>query len=129
MDDDLPTPAEILATHEEIEKAYDLKHRGARVAAPRLKIKRLLRDVEQRDEVYPRAGQLLRDLVTSHFFEDGNKRTAWITMREYLDRHGEQPAETGEGAERVLRRIRRFDPDEIAAWLETGTIDEDRLEP
>ena len=67
--------------------------------------------------------------MTSHFFEDGNKRTAWITTREYLDRHGEQPAETGEDAERVLRRIRRYDTDEIAAWLETGAIDEDRLDP
>lgn len=46
MDDDLPTSAEILATHEEIEEAYDLKHRGARVAVPRVKIKRLLRGVK-----------------------------------------------------------------------------------
>ena len=129
MTDDLPTPEEILTTHEEIEAAYDLTHRGVRVAAPKLKLRRLLRDVEAHDDRMLRAAQLLRDLVTSHFFEDGNKRTAWVTTREYLARQDERPAETGKAAERVLRRIRRFDVEEIATWLETGVIDEDRLSP
>jgi len=42
VSDDLPTPEEILATHEEIEEAYDLTHRGTRVAAPRLTLRELL---------------------------------------------------------------------------------------
>lgn len=127
-DDDLPTAPEVIANHDEIEEEYDLKYKGAAVAAPRLKIKRLLRDIEDGD-CYQRAAQLLRDLLTSHFFEDANKRTSWMTARKYLDDHGEQPAETGEKAERVLSRIRRYDVAEIAEWLETGQIDEDRLHP
>ena len=127
-DDDLPSAEEILATHEEIEDAYDMKYRGPAVAAPRLELRRLLDDIEDGD-LYYRAAQLLRDLVTSHFFENGNKRTAWVTTREFLAQYDERPAERGEVAERVLRRIRRYDVDELAEWIETGEIDEERLGP
>jgi death-on-curing protein len=130
VSDELPTPAEILATHEEIEEAYDLTHRGSRVAVPRLTLRELLEDVAEHapDEVYLRAAHLLRDLVTGHLFEDGNKRTAWVTTREYLSRNDARPADA-DLAERVLKRIRRYDVEEIATWLETGEIDEDRLRP
>lgn len=128
-DDALPEPEEVLTIHEEIEKEYDLKYRGVRVAAPRLKIKRILREAREYDDVYMRAAFLLRKLLTAHFFEDANKRTAWTTMQVYLERYGEEPAERGERAVRVLRRIRRYEVDEIAEWLETGAIDRDRLGP
>jgi prophage maintenance system killer protein len=130
MDDSkLPTPEEILATHEEIEEQYDMKYTGTRVAAPKLKLKRILEETAEHDGVYTRAAFLLRKLVTAHYFEDGNKRTAWVTMREYLQEHDETPAERGKESGKVLRRVRRFDVDEIATWLETGEIDEDRLDP
>ncbi len=128
MTDDLPTAEEILATHEEIEEAYDMKYRGAAVAAPRLKFRRLLDDIEAGDR-HHRAGQLLRDLITSHYFEDGNKRTAWATTLLYLEQFDETPAETGERVPKILRRIRRYDVEEIAEWIETGDIDEERLGP
>lgn len=131
MTDDphLPTPEEILATHEEIEDAYDMKYTGVKVAAPKLKLKRILRDADDYDDVYDRAAFLLRKLITAHIFEDGNKRTAWTTVREYLDAHGETPANHGPSAKPVMYRIRRFNVEEISEWLETGDIDEDRLEP
>jgi death-on-curing protein len=50
-------------------------------------------------------------------------------MRQYLQEHDEIPAERGIESGKVLRRVRRFDVDEIATWLETGEIDEDRLDP
>ncbi|GGN26318.1 Fic family protein [Halarchaeum nitratireducens] len=118
-----------MATHEEIEADYDLKYTGARVASPRLEIRRLLREGEDVEGLYPRAAFLLRKLVTAHVFEDGNKRTAWVTTREFLLDHGEEPPDRGPNVPRVLRKIRRYDVDEIAEWLETGEIDEDRLEP
>lgn len=76
-----------------------------------------------------RAAALLRDLITSHFFEDANKRTAWSATRLYLDDHDARPAETGNRVPHILKRIRRYDVDEIADWLAEGEIDEDRLEP
>lgn len=127
--DQLPTPAEIIATHEEIEETYDLTHRGARVAAPRLKLREILDNVASYDTVYQRAAALLRQVITAHLFEDGNKRTAWTTTILYLDTIGDAPAETGDRVPHILRRIRRYDVDELAEWLETGNIDEDRLDP
>lgn len=129
LDDTLPAPEEILVTHEEIERTYDMKYTGVRVAAPKLKLRRVVRAADDYDDLYHRAAYLLRKLVTAHFFEDGNKRTAWVTVRKYLSENGETPAERGPDAGRVLRRIRRYDVPEIAEWLESGEIDDSRLGP
>lgn len=74
---EFPKPKEILATHEEVEAAYDLTHTGAREPVPRLKIERLLEEIDKHDGLYLRAAYLLQKLITNHYFEDGNKRTAW----------------------------------------------------
>jgi len=124
-----PRPREIIATHEEIEEAYDMKYIGARVASPKLELRRLLREGGDYDDVYMRAGFLLRKLVTAHLFEDGNKRTAWVTTRDFLRDHDAEPAESDVDVPTVLRRIRRYDVDEVAEWLRTGALDEDRLQP
>lgn len=128
-DDDLPSPDEIMTAHDRIVETYDLTHDDVNVVAPRLKFRRLLEEVAKQDDTYERAAQLLRDLVTSHYFEDGNKRTAWIVTREYLNEHGERPAERSDRVPHILRRVRRYDVDEIADWLRTGSLDEDRLSP
>ena len=61
---DLPTPNEIMATHEEIEAQYDLKYRGTRVAAPRLVLRRLLEEAEELSGEYPQGAFLLLNLIT-----------------------------------------------------------------
>lgn len=128
-DADLPTPAEIVAIHEEIEAMYDLKYTGSRVAAPRVNLEEIVRDAGRQDDVFTSAAILLRRLVTAHLFEDGNKRTAWTVTLIYLERKGETPPGGDETVERVLKRIRRFDVHEIATWLATGEIDRSRLSP
>ncbi|MFC4989348.1 Fic family protein [Saliphagus infecundisoli] len=125
---EFPDPEDVLAAHDEIEDDYDLTHTGARVVAPRLKIERLLDEIDEHDGLYLRAGYLLKKLITSHYFEDGNKRTSWMVVRDYLAENGKEPADLRETV-RVLKRIRAFDPEEIAEWLETGEIDRDRLYP
>ena len=127
--DDLPTPDEILATHAEIEEQYDLKFTGAYSSVPQVSLREVLAEAENLDGVYRRAAFLLRKLITEHVFRDGNKRTAWVTSREYLAGKGLRPAEKGDRVPHVLRRIRRYDVDEIARWLESGEIDQDRLRP
>jgi death-on-curing protein len=125
----LPTPDEILTIHEEIEEAEDMKYRGVRVAAPKLDLREFLTEAAEYDDIYLRAAFLLRKLITAHLFEDGNKRTAWAVTREYLGRHGLEPAQRDVSTERVLRRIRRYEVEEIATWLESGDLDRDRLHP
>lgn len=128
-DDQLPSPDEILVAHEELEDTYGMKYRGTRVAAPKLDLRDILDAVGEYETVSLRAACLLRKLISAHLFEDGNKRTAWVVTREYLDRHGLEPAAPRAEVERVLRRIRRYDVSEIAAWLADGELDSSRLEP
>lgn len=127
--DELPSADEILTIHEEIEEVEDMKYRGTRVEAPRLDLRELLDEARELDDPFLRAAFLLRKLITAHLFEDGNKRTAWAVTREYLGRHGLEPAERDVSVERVLRRVRRYDVVEIAYWLESGNLDHDRLYP
>jgi len=128
-DETLPTPEEILAIHEEIEEEYDLTHTGAAVAAPKVDLREIRSDAAEFDSVYFRAAYLLRKLVTAHLFEDANKRTAWATTEIFLERNGIEPAERGQPVERVLKRIRRYEVEEIAEWLESGDLDRSRLGP
>lgn len=128
MDDDqLPTVDEIHVNHETIEEAYDLDHQGVRVYFPDKKLQSLLDDVREYDDEFFRAAKILRRLPILHIYEDGNKRTAWLTVVEYLDRHNLEPAMTGDIVERVMKCRERYDIEELATWLETGKIDEDRL--
>lgn len=128
-DHELPSAREILNTHQEIEEAYDMKYRGTRTVAPRLKFSRILEEVDEHSGLWMRAAALLRKVLTAHLFEDGNKRTAWVVTREFLERIDQKPAADRGEVERVLKRIRRYDVEEIATWLETGELDRSKLEP
>ena len=124
----LPTPGEILTIHDRLEEVYDLKHTGTMTAAPRLAIKdNVLAEAQKYDDPYHRAAALLWHLISTHVFEDANKRTAWTAAMEYLDRHGIDPDLPEEEVARVVRRHGLFTVDELATWLETGEIDTDRL--
>jgi prophage maintenance system killer protein len=126
--DDLPDPSEIIQIHQRIEDEYNLKHTGASVAAPRLRFANLLEEVDEYEGTHMRAAALLRKIITAHYFEDANKRTGWATTRKYLENHREAPADR-ERVERVLRNIRSFSVEEIAEWLNSGEIDEERFHP
>jgi hypothetical protein len=45
----------------------------------------------------------------------------------YLNEAGHEAAPTDEDAERVLLNRKRFDEAELATWLETGDIPEERF--
>lgn len=128
--EDLPDSERIIEIHDRIEDEFDLTYTGAAVAAPRLQFEELLAEVDEYEGEYQRAGALLRKIITAHYFEDGNKRTGWMTTREYLDDHGHAPAELEpDRVAHVLKSIRSYDVTEIASWLEDGEIDEERLNP
>lgn len=130
VDDDLPTAEEILAVHEELEAAYDLKYTGIKKAAPKLKLRReVLEPAAEYDDPYHRAAVLLFSIQSVHVFEDANKRTAWTVMMEYLDRNGVDPEfpQSEEVIERIVRRAGLYSTEELATWIETGEIDTSRL--
>lgn len=126
-DAELPTAAEIIDVHEQLEETYDLKHTGTMKAAPKLKIRRdALSPAREYDDPYHRAAALLWHLISLHVFQDANKRTAWTVTMDYLDRNGIDPDLPDDPA-RIVRRIGLFDVEELATWLETGEIDTSRL--
>ena len=99
-------------------------------SATTVKFQELLTELDESVGTYQRAAALLRKIITAHYFEDGNKRTGWMTAREYLDDHGHVPAERDpERVEHVMKSIRAFGVSEIAKWLEDGKIDEEKLNP
>ncbi len=127
----LPSGRQIVATHDELEEEYDLDHEGAAVPNPAVHYSEIVKETRDNHfHPHDRAAYLLRRLITAHYFEDANKRTAWMTIRDYLDRHGLEPAKTDkEDTEPILNAIRAFSVDELSEWLETGDIDESKLHP
>ena len=99
-------------------------------AAPKAKLRRNVLDPASKyDDPYHRAAILLFKTQSVHIFEDANKRTAWTVMMEYLDRYGITPElpQDDDVIERIVRRTGLFDIEELAEWLETGDIDEEKL--
>jgi prophage maintenance system killer protein len=130
MSDNLPTPAEIVAMHEEIEEAYDLKYKGVRIAAPKLTLREdVVEPAAEHDDPWHRAAVLLFGIPSAHVFEDANKRTAWAVTTEYLHEQGLEVdlPQDDKTIERIVRRGGLFDTEELAEWLETGEIDESKL--
>lgn len=130
-DGELPTAEEIITVHEQLEEAYDLKHKGLMKAAPKLKLRtKVIDEAAKYDEPHHRAAVLLFRIPSVHIFNDANKRTAWTVTQEYLDRCGLDPTvpQGSETTEKIIRRAGAFSIEELAEWLETGEIDLERVQ-
>lgn len=123
----LPTIEEIYANHEEIVKRYDIDYPGTGAFFPDDKLSRVIERAAEYDDVHTQSATFLKQIPRVHVFEDGNKRTAWLTVLELLDRNGLEPVPKREEAETVLKRRQRFNVEELAHWLRTGEIDRNRL--
>ena len=87
----------------------------------------VLEPVAEEDGRFHRAAGLLRKIITAHVFEDTNKRIAWTVTVLYLEDHDAEPADRDtERVERILKRVRRYDIEEISGWLAIREIYEDR---
>lgn len=126
--DVLPSVKNIHQNHNLIVEEYQLDNPGVEDPFANRKLQDILDEASEYDDVYLRAATLLREIAAAHIYADGNKRTAWITTVEYLDRQGLEPAEDEpEQINRVVRALSRFQVGEISRWLQTGKVDEERL--
>ncbi|MEE6211144.1 Fic family protein [Salarchaeum sp. III] len=124
----LPSVDEVHTNHDEIVAEFDLDNAGVDGFFPDEKIREVIADARDEPTISKRAAALLCGLPSLHVYEDGNKRTAWLTVVEFLDRHGREPAEVDpETVEVVMKSISRYNVSEIAQWLSNGTIDTERL--
>lgn len=127
MDGDaLPTVDDVFAVHDDIVQDYGLQPGTGRPLA-RHPIESAIEAAAEASDEYLRAAILLRRIANAHVFEDGNKRTAYVTARTYLGAVGEDPAPSAEQRAIVMRHFKRFEVDELATWLRSGKIDESRL--
>lgn len=126
--EDLPSVENIHRNHDLIVEEYHLDNESIDDPFPDRKLQDIIDEASEYDNPYLRAATLLREIAAVHIYADGNKRTAWITTVEYLDRLGTEPTEVAaKKVNRVTRALSRFQVEEIAEWLKTGEIDESRL--
>jgi len=125
--EDLPTVEDVHEIHEFIAQQWDLSHRGTRAVLPDQTLQSILDDVRDIDGEYRQAAALLNRLAEAHVYEDGNKRTAWTVAETYLNETGHEAVPSDESAQRVLLNRRRFDEAELATWLETGEIPDQKF--
>lgn len=122
---EVPTVEEIHEMHDRV--LEEGQPEGTRHPSPDKILKRIRDDAAQQPSVYHTAALLWRRITTSHVYEDGNHRTGLLAAIETLDRN-DIPMVPEEGElYPVAKDIKRFEIAELAEFLETGAIDEDKL--
>ncbi len=80
---------------------------------------------EQEGDVYDKAAVLLRGLVKKHAFASANRRTAFITTKDFvLSNKGKFRIPDDIGQVPVMQGIREdfYSSEEIKEWIKNGTI-------
>jgi death-on-curing protein len=122
----VPTAAEVRRIHDRIVERTDA-YPGIRRHDADQFLGRVLEDARTAETVYTAAAIVIARLPRIHVFEDANKRTALTTALEIADRNGREIAPGDDELYRVMLHVARFDVEELARWLRTGTIDRSKL--
>ncbi len=81
--------------------------------------------MESEGGIYKKSGILLCGLVRAHAFASGNRRTAFVAAKKFLEMNGNKigVADSPENA-RVLQGVRDgyYSEEEIVEWVEHGKI-------
>ncbi|MBI2147067.1 Fic family protein [Candidatus Woesearchaeota archaeon] len=92
----------------------------------RSKITEVIRNCEDNDgDVYDKAVVLLKGLIQKHPFASGNRRTAFITTKDFILANSHTLGiKDDPSAARVMQGIREnyYSHDEIKEWLNHGKI-------
>lgn len=121
----VPTVEEIHEMHDRV--LEEGQPEGTRHPSPDTILKRILDDAVQQPSVYHTAALLWRRITTSHVYEDGNHRTGLLAAIDTLERNDVAMAPSEGELYPVAKSIKRFEIDELSEFLETGSIDEDKL--
>jgi death-on-curing protein len=80
---------------------------------------------ELEGDVYSKAARLMRELSSAHAFASGNRRTAFIATKEFVQRNGVRFSIPDDpDYAKVMRGIRegKYQDAEIAEWIANGKI-------
>jgi prophage maintenance system killer protein len=92
------------------------------------KINDVLNECENKEgNIYVKAAVLLKGLVQKHAFASGNRRTAFITTKEFvLNNHSKFGIKDDPSNARVMTGVREnyYTDDELKEWINNGKIKE-----
>lgn len=92
------------------------------------KIREVLEECEESDgDIYYKAICLLKGLIQKHPFASGNRRTAFIAVKDFLlQNHGRFQIKNDPKYARVMQGIREnfYTDEEIKEWIKNGEIRE-----
>jgi len=83
-----------------------------------------MEEVKQTEGIYRKAAVMLRGLRTANIFQDGNKRTAYIVTKTFLEMNGEAWRIPPEKTHRFIIDLLHFTIDEIEEGLKHGEVKE-----
>jgi prophage maintenance system killer protein len=129
-EDSLPTVDEIHAVHKKIVDLYDLP-KGTLLDNVDAKIEAVLEDIRKDEDAdeYDTAAQFLSRFITRSPYRAGNQATGWLVTTIYLSRTGGSiDPEVLKMAPYVVQAVDRYPSEELAEWLQTGTINTDPFE-
>lgn len=119
---------DILGTHEFIDSEYDLPYKGLR--RTKWDLKQIARKArEYSEDKYKQIAKLAHELKRAEIFEDGNKRTAYLYLVNWLDTNNLEHKihEGNANPYKVIKHIGAYNVEEIENWIRTGEIDESRI--
>lgn len=83
----------------------------------------ILAKVRDAKGLYQKAAVLLREIVVSRIFADGNHRTAYEVAKTFLEMNGGRMKVTGfREVITFIKGVMNYDIVEIEAWLEYGKV-------
>lgn len=80
---------------------------------------------EQDGDIYLKAAVLMRMLVQKHPFASGNRRTAFVTAKDFLHKNGHKIGISDDAASaKVMQGVREnyYTDQEITEWIHHGKI-------
>lgn len=114
-----PTIDELIELNKRVLREIKVKKADRHRVLSRSALDNLLRMVrEEEGDIYEKAVTLLTGLVRTHHFASGNRRTAYLAAKGFLEMNGEKTAVVHDP--RVLQGIREefYTRDEIKRWLQ-----------
>ncbi|MDO8634544.1 MAG: type II toxin-antitoxin system death-on-curing family toxin [archaeon] len=124
----IPTPEKIIEFNLLVLELIKVKKADQTKVLSRAKIKQVLEDCSNvKGDIYDKAMVLLKGLVQKHPFASGNRRTAFIATRYFVETNkAKLKVENKEENAKILLGIREnyYSDDEIKEWIKNGKIRE-----
>jgi len=122
-----PSVEDITEINAKVISEIKVKKADKHIILSKEKIETVLKATKNRKGgIYDKAVVLLKGLMQKHPFASGNRRTAFVTVENFLLHNGEKPKVNKDANASVMQGIREdhYSDEEIKFWLQGGDIRE-----